>query len=118
MFRKKARFYWNCKEKLSLAQFDNIDWEIIEKALAKKSHGFHTWFSKHHSGWCGIGKNMKQWGFWTSDKCPCCLTHSENDTKHMFKCRNQEMKDFRNQAYTELYRKLCKMDTSLDILHP
>ena len=76
VFQKKARFYWNWREKLSLAQFDNIGWEIVEKALARKSHGFHTWFSKHHLGWCGIGRNIKKWGFWSTDKCPCCLTHS------------------------------------------
>ena len=34
----------------------------------------------------------------------------------MFKCKNQEMKDFRNHVYTELYRKLREMDTSPLIL--
>ena len=63
IFRKKVRFYWNWREKLSTIQFDTIDWDTIERALSRKSHGFHTWYSKHHSGWCGIGENMKQWGF-------------------------------------------------------
>ena len=75
IFCKKARFYWNWREKLSIAQFDSIDWDIIERALSRKSHGFHTWYSKHHSGWCGIGKNMKRWGYWKTDKCPCCLIY-------------------------------------------
>ena len=78
---------------MTTSQFDSVDWNTIERSLSGKSHGFHTWFSKHHSGWCGIGKNMKRWRFWTTNKCPCCLTHSENDTKHMFKCKNQEMRE-------------------------
>ena len=101
---------------MSTIQFDSIDWNTIERSLSRKSHGFHTWFSKHHSGWCGIGKNMKRWGFWTTDKCPCCLTHSESDTNHMFKCKNQEMREHRNKVYTELYEKLNEMDTSPQIL--
>ena len=98
---------------MSMIQFDIIDWDTIERSLSRKSHGFHTWYSKHHSGWCGIGKNMKRWGFWTTDKCPCCLTHSERDTKHMFKCKNQEMREYRNKVYTELYEKLSDMDILL-----
>ena len=59
---------------------------------------------------------MKRWEFWTTDKCPCCLTISEKDTTHMFKCKNQDMKDFRDRVYTELYNKLSELDTSPHIL--
>ena len=34
----------------------------------------------------------------------------------MFKCKNQEMKEYRNKVYTELYEKLCDMETSPQIL--
>ena len=60
ILRKKARSYWNWREYMIVTQFDIIDWDTIEKTLSRKPHGFHTWYAKHHSGWCDIGKNMKR----------------------------------------------------------
>ena len=59
---------------------------------------------------------MKRWGFWSTDKCPCCLTHSEKDTRHMFKCKQQEMCEYRNKIFTEVYVKLDELETAPHIL--
>ena len=107
----KARQYWSFKGLLSFAQFDKIDWDLIAEVMATKPHLFQLWYSKHHSGWCAIGKNMKRWQFWNSDKCPCCLTHPETSTTHFFRCRSPALIAYRNEIYKSLFAWLTNQQT-------
>ena len=74
IYHKRAREYWSKKHKFTLQQFDIIDWNLVERVLSNKPQMYKLWFSKHHSGWCAHGRNMKRWKYWDKDKCPCCLT--------------------------------------------
>ena len=41
--------------------FDEVDWEAIRLMLTGKPKIYNQWYSKQCSGWCGTGKNLKNW---------------------------------------------------------
>lgn len=43
IFKNKSRNYWSWREKIYKIQFDQIDWELIENVLSRKSHNLHTY---------------------------------------------------------------------------
>ena len=102
IYRRRARWYWSYKEYISFEQFDVIDWYTVGQVLDLKPQLYRLWFAKHHADWCGCGKNMKRWGFWDSDRCPCCLTEAEQDSTHIFHCTMPEMVKFRSELYSEV----------------
>ena len=44
------------------------------------------WVAKHASGFCGVGRMMKIWGFWQEDTCPCCLLGKVETVGHLLHC--------------------------------
>jgi len=72
--------------------FWDVNWDAIGEVTAKTPQLFKLWMSKHASGCFGIGKNMKQWGFWDHNTCPCCQSATE-DKAHLVMCLNQYCKD-------------------------
>ena len=44
------------------------------------------WVAKHMSGFCGVGRMMKIWGFWQEDTCPCCLLGMVEMVAHLLCC--------------------------------
>ena len=54
---------------------------------------------------------MKRWGFWDTDKCPCCLTEPEQDSTHIFYCNMPEMVKFRSELYSEVAQWMGEVST-------
>ena len=116
IFHDKARLYWSMKGRLSYQQFDDIDWEAIDGAISVKPHLFQLWHAKHHSGWCATGKNMKRWGFWNSDTCPCCLSQPELNPTHILQCSSQWLAQYRQALYETVFEWMEHQDTHPGIL--
>ena len=116
IFQDKARHYWATKGLLSYQQFDDIDWVAIEGAISSKPHLFQLWHAKHHSGWCATGKNMKRWGFWSLDNCPCCLTQPELNPTHILKCSSPCLTQYRTEIYQTVLDWMEVQETHPDLL--
>ena len=67
-------------------------------------------YSNHHSRWCGYGKNMKRWKYWDNNKCPYCLTKTEDSVQLMSKCKEPEMKAYKYELYEHIYSWLKEQD--------
>ena len=63
-----------------------------------------------YAGWCIYGKNMKILKYWDNDKCPCCLTTSVLTVQHMFKCKELEMRGYKDELYKHMYTWLKEQD--------
>ena len=66
--------------------FDEVDWEAIRLMLAGKPKMYNQWYSKQCSGWCGTGKNLKNWRRTDDARCPNCNILVE-DAGHLMMCR-------------------------------
>jgi len=94
--------------------FWEIDWDAIGEATAKTPQQFKLWISKHASGCFGVGKNMKCWGFWDHDKCPCCRLATK-DKAHLMMCPNQYCKDVWQSNVTIVEEWIEQEDTMPEI---
>ena len=90
-----------------------VDFESRAKALKELPPLRQIWTVKHTSGHCGVGKKMKQWRFWKTDKCPCC--HRREDHVHVNRClaasnvwkeKVDDLDQWLNQQGTEPYVRL------------
>ena len=64
----------------------SINWDALERAMATFPPLFQLWVAKHASGFCGVGKMMKIWGFWQDNTCPCCHSDEEETVGHLLHC--------------------------------
>ena len=69
--------------------FDLIDWDAIKDAANTSLTLFNLWRTKQVSGFCAVGKNMKQWGFWEDSCCHSCNELWE-DVEHILYCLHQD----------------------------
>ena len=73
----------------SQAQFDEVNWSALDIALTSKTSGFRIWLAKQHSNFCATRVQMHRCKESDDDKCPSCLTASEN-ADHLCRCPNEE----------------------------
>jgi hypothetical protein len=67
--------------------FDNVDWELRDKALHGKPDMFKMWLFKQVSSFCATGKNMGRWFGSEHTECPNC-SQPDEDSKHLLHCRD------------------------------
>ena len=60
------------KSHLNEEAFDRVDWDTVRCAMKNFPPLFRMWVTKHVSGHCRVGWQMKLCSKWDSDKCPCC----------------------------------------------
>jgi len=84
-----ATKYWKTKFQLSDSQWHLIYWAGIGQTYQESSPATRHWVVKHTLGFFAHGKNMAQWQFQSSMKCPCCTTEIE-DKAHIMQCPSKE----------------------------
>ena len=57
---------------LSAEAFDLLRLDDLRRALDSKPRMYQLWYAKQGSGYCGTGKNMKQWQMTTNSRFPNC----------------------------------------------
>lgn len=86
---QSVRDYWSQRHSLSVEQWDNIDWKVLEVAMATLPKGVRRWSSKHWLGFSATGKVMCRCGERNHSLCPfCCL--EDKDAEHIFKCKDSK----------------------------
>ena len=74
------------KDMLGWNTFSQVDFTSLRLYLSKQSTTFQLWFTKHWTGFCGIGVMMHRMKLWDNDHCPCCCRIQEKHPSHMFLC--------------------------------
>ena len=89
IYWQKMKEHCQLKEGLEPEAFDLVEWDAIDDAANMLPMLFNLWKMKQVSGFCGVGKNMKCWGFWEDS---CCLSCDElrEDAKHILYCPHQD----------------------------
>jgi hypothetical protein len=91
------RDHYKESENLTPAAFNTIDWDTIKDSTNSSPELFNLWMSKQVSGFCPVGKNMQQWGFWEDSKCHSYNEPSE-DANHFCFCPHEDRQDERDEA--------------------
>jgi len=84
-----ATKYWKTKFQLSDSQWHSINWAGIGRSYQELSTTMHHWAVKYTLGFFAHGKNMAQWHFQSSMKCPRC-TMEIKDKAHITQCPSKE----------------------------
>ena len=85
--RKRARTYWRKKKSINADTEHWIDWKVVHKSHKALDPSNNKWLSKWMTGFCGVGKMMKIYGFQTHSKCPKCQQDNET-TDHVLQCQS------------------------------
>jgi hypothetical protein len=72
--------------------------------------------TKHVSGHCTIGKNMKRWGFREDSKCHSCDKLVE-DMQHLLYCPHKDRIDSWEEAFVGFEEWITSVDMALPIQH-
>jgi len=92
--------YWKQAGKLG-DHFNYIDWEACGDAYRSVSTIQQIKLTKWVTGWLPVAKNMFWWHFWGTKVCPCCGV-SQEDTDHLFCCKDPGMQAIRWTANATL----------------
>ena len=84
-FEPKIKAYWIAKGHFTAETWDLVDWDLQGRCFDSAPLGFQVWLSKHASGWCGVGRMLKIYGFQDHSECPRC-SQPEETTKHVVCC--------------------------------
>jgi hypothetical protein len=79
--------YWEGKDKVVPEVLDMVDWEAIGEAMSSSTLTRQHFVSKHTTGICGVGKNMKRWKKWPTDNGPRCGV--EETAPHVWLCKGE-----------------------------
>lgn len=79
------------RDVLPASLFFAVDWTANGGAFRDFPQLFRLWATKHVSGICGVGRQMKLRGEWEDDKCPCC--DEVERTKHVVVCPDPRRHD-------------------------
>ena len=109
--KRKLRHYLYQKDLIGWNTFPNIDFEPLQLYLSSQSQAFQLWFTKHWTGFCGIGIKMKQMKLWDNDLCPCCRQVPETKSMHIFLCPHPSMVKLRNTSFQNILTWLTDIDT-------
>ena len=64
---------------------DDMDWDCFGTAVGEMDAYRRRFVSKHTTGWCGVGRKLKQWNFEQDDRCPRCKEADER-AEHVWVC--------------------------------
>ena len=117
--KRKLRHYLYQKDLIAWDVFPKLDFEPLRRYLSAQSQAFQLWFTKHWTGFCGIGVKMKQMKLWDNDLCPCCRKIPETKSMHIFLCPHPQMVQLRNDLFNKILKWLNEVHTDpllLDII--
>ena len=100
---------------MSADAFDLVQWDDLQRALDSKPRMYQLWYANQGSGYCGTGKNMKQWKMATHSRCPNCNKHKE-DAAHLNVCNSSERKRLLKRSIGELEEWMEEHNTHPDVL--
>ena len=83
--RKRVRKHWKKKRSIHEDTEHCIDWKVVHKSHQALDSINNKWLSKWMTGFCGVGKMMKIYGFQQHNKCPKCQADNET-TDHVLQC--------------------------------
>ena len=83
--KDKLRNYWIDKKDLEHT-VNQTDWDLRNKSLANLNTGEQRWWSKHTTGFCGVGSMLVKYKFQQHDNCPRCSQPYET-TSHLLQCK-------------------------------
>ena len=108
--RTVTRDYWKNRQDLSDESFDDIDWDILERATRDwyKSHA--NWISKSMAGISPTGRVMLRREKWTHDRCPRC-DQENKDSWHILTCQDPTAKKCWRDLVSQLRVDLSHIDT-------
>lgn len=78
--------YWNKQGRFPAEQNVKIDWNVIKHARESLPFYCKIGMTKHVSGFCGTGINMKLWKY--KDTYVCSLCNEIKDNLHIIQCRS------------------------------
>jgi hypothetical protein len=116
VFGRRLQQHLHTRNLLSADAFQDVDWDALESATAHFPPLYKLWMSKHVSGFFGIGKMMKHWGFWEDQRCPCCH-HVKEDKAHLLTCPESSCVEKWADSVRGLQEWLQEMDTAPDLQH-
>ena len=88
-YEPEIKAYWIRKGHFTDETWDLVDWELQGRCFDSVPLGFQVWLSKHATGWCGVGRKLKQYGFQDHSLCPRCSLVEET-TKHVLCCSSRD----------------------------
>ena len=97
----KAKAFLCTQRGWTPSQFDSVDWKAIDDTLSHKTSGFKIWLAKQHSNFCATRVQLHRYKESDNDKCPSCLTASEN-ADHLCRCPNEESTQLLRDNTSEL----------------
>jgi len=110
-----GRKYWKGKNDSSAAAVDLVDWKSIGHAMRGVKRGRRVFVTKHVAGMCGVGKFMKRWGQWNTDRCPRC--GEPEDTKYVWLCKAPGARVVWMKAIAFIELKLRQLNTDPTLRH-
>ena len=111
--RIQAKKFLCSRRGWTAAQFDAVDWSALNNTLSTKSTGFRMWLAKQHSNFCASRVQMFRYKQSEDDKCPSCLSASEN-ADHLCRCPNVERTQLLRDSMSDLE---CWMHTNNNTYH-
>ena len=106
---KHMQEYWRKKFNITEEQTEYISWETFLKTNKMNDEWIQIWMAKYNSRIGGVRKNMLRRNHAKDDQCPCC--EEIEDTDHLLKCNNDEIRDIYENKMTELQRWLGETTT-------
>ncbi len=117
---EQAKQYSLSKDCISTEDFEQVNWEAIDKAMKESQRMRRVFVSKQSSGMCGVGKFMVGWRERESPDCPRCGKFFE-DAPHVWVCSGLDADKVWDTSLTRLEEWMSSVQTGPDaqttILH-
>ena len=97
-----AQNYYCNKYKWTTAQFHQVNWHAIDKAMHMCTPSTRTWISKFACGFIGTAQMLSRREYWLESKCPRCLSAIENN-EHVIKCPSECCRTDLLKSLSDLY---------------
>mmetsp|Transcript_24041 Transcript_24041/g.58823 ORF Transcript_24041/g.58823 Transcript_24041/m.58823 type:complete len:668 (+) Transcript_24041:2004-4007(+) len=78
--------HWATRFRLSPAQWEEVDWTSVSRAMHALPAKLQRWTAKHTTGFCGVGKFRVRWKSDTNSSCPRCSDCPIEDHLHVPRC--------------------------------
>jgi hypothetical protein len=110
-----GRTYWENKgQKIGAARAEAVEWPVMGKAMKQLPIHRRHWITKHHTGFCSVGKAMLQRKEWTHARCPRC-GHEPETTEHLWTCKTPETNTLWNKFVLDFYQWLKDQHTHQEL---
>jgi hypothetical protein len=101
--------YFHKKHRIHGSEFQNVDWEAMERATRRTTKARHRWIVKHAAGICAVNKIMMKRGSTTTTDCPRCGEHETSN--HVTQCQQPAATEVWNKSIGELQEWLLSANT-------